>query len=603
MRVGLLVGLLLVLASPLVVSLASKVKPRRAQNDAAPNAPGALVLSDEAFEAGILHYSHDLARLHAKLAAREPITVVALGGSVTAGQGCPAPRKGAAVPTYDAELVALLNARLPASGGRAHVAVNKGHHGANLVSVAPSASARLVPWLVEHAADVLVLEFALNDEVGTPAAALAVRRAAEAVARRALEARAALAVVVLDIPNGRARADRASMLADADELRRLRWANCSAPQPPLTPPTPRRGDPVTRWPNIFGAAEWHHDVACRYGGVAQLSLPTALAAELAASPAGGALDACVRHEIRKGENQSCGLYAGFHLGCWGHRVAAGLLYRALARDPADGAFAADERERASAGGARAPASPAFLSADELRADFDALFVADDQMVVQHVAAAHCVPELALVPEKDRKELCDQGVLVHDCSDVRYRLPDGACQAAAGAFGSAAAACAGGWIGPRGTFVNVFHTAGGTPKHAGVHFVGAPCGQQIALDFVIANATRAVSGYRVRLLFVHSYESFGNFTTRVKVAGEPGAHVRELSGRWAQRTSVPSAEVIANLPASAKGKPIRVTVQAAARGNASDHKIAITGLRVLEAAIDHPERARRRATSIASTVLR
>ena len=100
MRVGLLVGLLLVLASPLVVSLASKVKPRRAQNDAALNAPGALVLSDEAFEAGILHYSHDLARLHAKLAAREPITVVALGGSVTAGQGCPAPRKGAAVPTY-----------------------------------------------------------------------------------------------------------------------------------------------------------------------------------------------------------------------------------------------------------------------------------------------------------------------------------------------------------------------------------------------------------------------------------------------------------------------------------------------------------------------
>ena len=64
MRVGLLVGLLLVLASPLVVSLASKVKPRRAQNDAAPNAPGALVLSDEAFEAGILTRLRRFAPIH-----------------------------------------------------------------------------------------------------------------------------------------------------------------------------------------------------------------------------------------------------------------------------------------------------------------------------------------------------------------------------------------------------------------------------------------------------------------------------------------------------------------------------------------------------------
>ena len=32
---------------------------------------------------------------------------------MTAGQGCPAPRKGAAVPTYDAELVATLDDASP----------------------------------------------------------------------------------------------------------------------------------------------------------------------------------------------------------------------------------------------------------------------------------------------------------------------------------------------------------------------------------------------------------------------------------------------------------------------------------------------------------
>ena len=69
--------------------------------------------------------------------------------------------------------------------------------------------------ILRKRADVLVLEFNLNDyEVARTDAggAAAVRRATEAVARRALEASAALAVVVLEVPNGKEPADRASML-------------------------------------------------------------------------------------------------------------------------------------------------------------------------------------------------------------------------------------------------------------------------------------------------------------------------------------------------------------------------------------------------------
>jgi len=294
------------------------------------------------------------------------------------------------------------------------------------------------------------------------------------------------------------------------------------------------------WPSLFGAAEWHHDVACQYGGVAQLSFVKALASELTTAPR-PELDACVGRE-----DKSCGLYADFHLGCWGHSIAAGLLFRALVRDPP----VVDNHAP------RVPPSPVFMTNEELRTDYAALFVADDQLVIEHVVAADCAPEVVDVKVNEQ-----------------HRLSAKLCHAGGGPT------CAGGWIGPRGTLVNIFHTAG-APKHSGLHFVGEPCGQAISLEFAISNGTRSVrSGYRVRLLFVHSYEHFGNFTTRLEVLGT--THVRELSGRWETRTSIPSAEVIAYLPASVKGKRIRLTIQAPESGTASDHKIAITGLRVLE----------------------
>ena len=137
-------------------------------------------------------------------------------------------------------------------------------------------------------------------------------------------------------------------------------------------------------------------------------------------------------------------------------------------------------------------------------------------------------------------------------------------------------------------MNAFHVSGAS-KHSGLHFVGEPCGQEATLKFVIPNATRPVSsGYRVRLVFLHSYEHFGNFTIRLEAADARGTgviqtQVKELSGLWTTRTSVPSPEVIAHLPASARGKPLRLTITAPRSGSRDSSGIAITGLRVLDEA--------------------
>ena len=113
-------------------------------------------------------------------------------------------------------------------------------------------------------------------------------------------------------------------------------------------------------------------------------------------------------------------------------------------------------------------------------------------------------------------------------------------------------------------------------------IGKPCGQRVSLDFRIPNATRAVhGGYRVRLMFLHSYEHFGNFTTRLEVAETGLVKHKRLSGAWTSRTSVPSPEVIATLPVSAKGRRLRLSITAPWKGASGDSKIAITGLRVLE----------------------
>ena len=151
-------------------------------------------------------------------------------------------------------------------------------------------------------------------------------------------------------------------------------------------------------------------------------------------------------------------------------------------------------------------------------------------------------------------------------------------------GRTEARCRGGWIGPRGVVVNEFHAAA-SPRHPGLRLVGDACGQSATLEFRVPVATRRSvndsrgGGYVVWLLFVHSYEHFGNFSTTLEVVAEPSSsssspemppprQTTQLSGRWGQHISVPSPEVIGRLGTAMRGKLLRLVITAPASGSAS-----------------------------------
>ena len=487
-------------------------------------------LSAHALEAGIIHDgSARLERLRANLAARRPIRIVALGASITAGQGAKLSSR------YDNVLAAMLNFHVRPTVGN-HTAVNLGFHGADMCTIAPVTSSLLIPQLTDIGADLVIIELALNDDwlKESEGGALKLAKCTEAVVRQVLQSDGDVAVIFLDIISGRAPvSDRDEILKQVATARESDAYSCNA---------------SSSWPPLFGAADVHHRVACVYG-LGHLCMVTALAAELsdATMPV---LDECVKHKTY-GDDESCGLFSGVHLADFAHETAASLAFYALTRTTTSAVVARPF-----------PPSPIFMSEAELLADFAAVFVSDNDYLIDEVVIAQCPPNVKRTPQ-------------HEFVLKNHELPVAACEK------GEPVSCDGGWVGPRGFVLNAMHTTQ-SPKHAGLHFIGKPCGQRVSLDFRIPNATRAVhGGYRVRLMFLHSYEHFGNFTTRLEVAETGLVKHKRLSGAWTSRTSVPSPEVIATLPVSAKGRRLRLSITAPWKGASGDSKIAITGLRVLE----------------------
>ena len=358
-------------------------------------------LSKTALESGIVHYSADLARLHEKIARREAITVVALGGSITAGQGLKL-YKGAKDERYDAVLVNMLNAHFPPANG-SNRSINMGFHGANIHTVAPSTAAYLDPKLTECGADLFVLEFALNNEVAIhvgygpfqgKANTMEAVAPTEALVRQVLESHPGIAIVMLDVVYGKIPdIDEQRLLEEVEIARSLPSFKCSADKEHL------------RWPPLFGAADWHGVVACHYA-VTQLSMVTAIAAELTAgneSLVGPILKECVKHGHTT-PIEECGQHSDFHMARWGHETAASLLYYSLTREDRN----SDDRARVSS---RIPPSPIFS------ADFQmALFVADDQNLLDLLVSAQCA---------NRGGLAGNDV----ASNPKYKLASTICQAA------------------------------------------------------------------------------------------------------------------------------------------------------------------------------
>ena len=90
-----------------------------------------LTLSKPSLEAGIHWWTPDLAPLRAKVLSGRGITVVALGGSVTAA-------RASAPEIYDTVLVTCSTPAPTADQASSHRHVNMGFHGAGSCTVAPA---------------------------------------------------------------------------------------------------------------------------------------------------------------------------------------------------------------------------------------------------------------------------------------------------------------------------------------------------------------------------------------------------------------------------------------------------------------------------------
>lgn len=288
-----------------------------------------------------------------------PVKVVAVGGSITAGQGTgKGQRYTELLPKYLAGL------------GVADVAVtNWGHHGAGLCAFAKAP--RDGACHLAQNASVLVLEAGVND-AGNPNDVLSFKGArrrgidhastcAEAIVRACLETNPRLAVFFLEAP-GKAKCAPDRMRALGMGPVPINFCNGTRPGETLSCAL---GD----------GAQKHTVVACGYGAAAQLSLPHAFAAVL------------------RNSSQD-GIFADFHLGPRGHDVAAAVLARAIA----DGLEAAPRAcDRA--------LPPVVTDAVALRTMYDALFSAQGSRLYAFVSgASRCALRAAKCPHTAKGEI-------------------------------------------------------------------------------------------------------------------------------------------------------------------------------------------------------
>ena len=257
------------------------------------------------------------------------------------------------------------------------------------------------------------------------------------------------------------------------------------------------------------------------------------------------------------------LLSGVHLADFAHETAASLVYHAVTR-------------QTSGGLARAfPASPVFMSEAELLRDFAAVFVSDNDFLIDDVVTAECLTN----PKRTAH---------HDFVLKNHELPAEACEA------GEAVKCDGGWTGPRGFVLNAFHTTQ-SPKHSGLHFVGQPCGQR---------ASRSIFEYQTRRgrcepdIGANSCfctrTSTGNCTSRLEVMDADSERARQAQtserpvGLSHERAQPRSDR---HLAGQRQGTAAAPDHPAPRSGTGATSKIAITGLRVLEAEIGSAPEAR------------
>ena len=226
------------------------------------------------------------------------VRAVALGGSITAGQG---------VADGD-RWTERLEARLNASGVAARV-VNRGYHGADVCSFAAKATEKIVGWCREIRCNAFFVETAVNDHNRV---ALETGRCAEALVRILSEAVPDVAIVFADVPSVKSpkgtNASKATSVEraaakrplDADALRANASACAAAARAALTFPPDH---PPRTVPDQLRGSVPHEVVAALYGRVGYASLAHAVAAEL------GTADGCAA-PLREAARRRAPIFVG-----------------------------------------------------------------------------------------------------------------------------------------------------------------------------------------------------------------------------------------------------------------------------------------------------
>ncbi len=524
-------------------------------------------LSTQSLDAGLPQSApRTLALVHRRLLLNQTVSIVAMGGSNTHGQGCG--------DYIGCRWTARLQKLLP----RARV-FNRAEASHGVCSYASLAHAVVVPWLIEANASALVVETATNDGAPAPGAELAsLLKCTEALVRAVLLGYSReLLIVFLEVPRvrgivGASRADAIRAYADATGPWPARYGRAAAAD---SASVCADAPPPGGWPSVGGGAFAHWAVArCYRGTVTQASIPHALTAELASRPnAPAPLGAALGSAL---DAQGAPMWgAAAHLGVWTHQIAADLVARLLLRGPGDGQDRLDaDASAASQRAATAPLPPPrFVTVAELRGEFAPAYHAKGVELFAIVEQATCAETLPAA-------LLEHALATKSAS--RHALPAQAC---------ASTEAGGGWLAPRGLQLPHEH-AGFVPRHPSLWFAGrarasadapaaAPPPGSLVLRVPVPLPMlpeRDFTGYCVTLTRLRSYAHVSPLRARLERAREADvapSNWTELASRWDARISVPHADVIGVVRDAPE---LRVRVAPVASGEGEDH-VVVMGLRV------------------------
>jgi len=496
-----------------------------------------------------------------KLANGFGLRVVAIGGSVVAGQGV----KGVKEKTFTGQLEALLRAKNYAGQIAVH---NHGAHGADACKFAPDTKGVILPWLADAEADVLLIELSVNDHrEGREGPRTA--KCIEAIIHICLQWKPSLAVILVELPCRKCAENIHQNLATviSDGSKQLgRWAAedsiCRSTLPKYS-----------NWSVVFGAAPVHAAVRhCYQNSVSSVSIVEVMSAVMTSLKQNVSV-------ANDNSNVSChvndvvdafgGAFGGlldfwvdYHFGVHAHRLVAETLVELFTHDVPHSPVAMFPP---------VPDATTFVSNEELVSEFAPLVLTRGGLLYEFIEDADCGTDVELLKEMALR-LYGNLKTVKAINKCRSKGQHG-------------------WFAFRGKRVNRFHHFENPSNNYGLIYVGGKwSSQEVSLIIDLRDHGRSIieqkKGYCGMISYLHSYENFGRFEACAELIGiSPSnsssrnrsycdyAEWTQLDSYWSTHESVSRAVPFAFLPTPGK---VRVRIRLPSPDNPSMQNLMSTG---------------------------